>query len=93
MMMCPEMYLEQDAPCGAESAWFEPMTFATRQVPYWERFPEKRPGYIFIPYYQEDYSEENAVENAVKLMESLCEFRTVSGHLGEILEITAWHLP
>lgn len=45
----PWMYLYLDLPYGTYTTWFVDADFFTRQLKYWDMFPERIPDYIYIP--------------------------------------------
>lgn len=45
----PWMYMYLDMPYGAYSAWYVEDDFSTRQIKYWEIYPERVPECIYLP--------------------------------------------
>lgn len=45
----PWMYLYLELPYGAYSAWYVEEDFFTRQLKYWDMYPERIPDYVYIP--------------------------------------------
>ena len=45
----PWMYMYLELPYGAYSAWYVEEDFSTRQIKYWDMYPERVPDYIYIP--------------------------------------------
>ena len=53
--LCCYDYLYLELPVGSYSTWYVEEDSQTRQTRYWELHPEKRPEYIYVPYYDAYY--------------------------------------
>ena len=89
MKRLPDCYLYlHELPIAAYSACYTPEDVLTKQIRYWQTYPEKLPEYIYIPYGDE-------VRQPEELREILkyCKYRITGGLAGYIVRVTEWRLP
>ena len=98
--LLPYLYLYAELPFGGYSSWYVPADSQTRQVRYWELHPEKRPSYIYVPFYPDYYyvSRKDDPEDDEWCGAKLAFFRTVcsceirEGKAGYIIAVRQWRL-
>lgn len=91
--LCPYQYLYLDVDYGMFSAWFTDETLE-RHIQYWNLYPEKRPEYVYIPFYHtyfytRDYS--IALERS-KILQELADCTISEGNAGIFVRIDEWKL-
>ncbi len=93
---CPWFYLYADLPYATYSASYVEEDSQTRLLRYWEKFPEKRPVCIYIPFYScrtyftDLMAEKENADAKLAFFGSVCEFERSVGKTGYILKITSW---
>ena len=90
--LCPLFYLYLGRPYSAYSSWFVGDDLLTRQIPYWQLYPEKLPSVIYVPNYTL-FFESNVGRLNFQQIENLVEYDAVQGAGGTILIVKGWHLP
>ncbi len=85
-------YLCLDRPYGTYSAWYVKEDSQTRQYHYWEKYPERRPEYIYIPKI-DCYSFKSitaGIDDKLSFIRGLCECEVTESPVGVTVHVTSW---
>lgn len=86
-------YIYTEIPCGAYSTWFVDQDYYFRQPLYWNLFPDKRPGYIYLPKYNRfSPSKEVILNDALNFVRCCCECSITETETGYMIKTEEWHL-
>lgn len=87
--MQPEDYLYLDLPIGTFTTYYINANASERQALYWQLHPEKRPGRIYIPYEDQEVSENDDIR--LVFLRSLCSCEITRGVQGYLIFISEWY--
>ena len=85
-------YLSADLPPAAYSTIASEEEYAQLIETYWSVHPEKRPLYIYVPYYsREDHEDENA--GVLDVIDGKCDYHILpdKGKVGRIVKVDRWY--
>ena len=93
----PYYYLIADKPFGTYSTWYVEDDSVGRMLAYWRNYPERQPGYVYIPKYEyysgremnEIYGEQWA-DLKCRFFQTFTESTVTEGKAGYIIDIKAW---
>ena len=93
-------YLYLERPVATYSAWYVEEDSEVRQTRYWELHPEKRPEYIYVPFYdvfyylpyQERPGKENWGEEKLSFLKTVCDCDVAEGKAGYIVRVDGWRI-
>ncbi len=93
MELNPFLYLYPDLPCGAYSAWYQDPH--ERSALYWRVLPERRPGFIYIPYsgnyfFTPPGSARSLPEDVKAVLNGICSYTCGRGKAGFIIKVESW---
>ena len=91
-MLAPYLYLSADLPCGDFSVW-DVDEMPQRRAAYWELFPARNPGYIYLPdarvtSLRAEMIGEDYLLAQMRELNEIFTFETVRGEGGYILRVT-----
>lgn len=97
--LIPYLYLYAELPFGTYSSWYVLSDSQTRQVRYWELHPERRPAFIYVPYYTDYYyeSRKDDVDDKewcgakLAFFKTQCACEITEGEAGYIVEVRQWY--
>lgn len=82
------MYLYLDMPVSAYSAWFVQADYPGRQIRYWQMYPEKIPGYIYIPKLScFTYTDLGNADKDLEALKEFCECEVTESDVGYIVKV------
>lgn len=96
----PYYYLAAERPIGTYSTWYVEKDSVDRLRRYWELHPEKRPEYIYIPFYEyytfrtfENIYQNGWTASQLDRFRSFCSFTPdPAGAAGYILRVEEWKI-
>ena len=86
----PTVYLHNDMKYSTHTAYFDKVEDRQRVLDYWEVFPEKRPGIVYVPYFEPkegELPERELSESISEFFADIGGFETINGESGFILII------
>lgn len=91
-------YLYMGLPIGTYTTWYVEEDSEVRQTRYWELHPEKRPDYIYVPFYDAYYyqhyrdrrNKETWGEEKLAFLQTVCDCEVTEGKAGYILRVNKW---
>lgn len=84
----PSVYLHNNMKYATHTAYFDRIEDRQRVLDYWGVFPEKKPGIVYIPYYDPKEGELPERELSTSIAEYfriICDFEVINGEAGFIL--------
>lgn len=85
-------YLYLDKPYGTYSTWYVEEDSETRQLRYWELYPDKRPEFIYIPKIDRNTFRANnaAAEEKLRFIRSVCDCESAESLVGITVRVLSW---
>lgn len=85
-------YLALDRPYGTYTTWYVEEDLGTRQLRYWELYPEKRPEYIYISKIDRETlrSDPKKAEQKLAFFRSLCDCEVTESTVAFTVKVLSW---